>query len=76
MIIRCGGVSRGQDALGEVYVELKHRGKVYRGRAVATDIALASAEKRFLSTINRIIASDVRLAPAVDDSKLNLVNMV
>lgn len=46
-------VTVGQDAQGEVYVEVKHEGKIYRSRAVSTDIVEASAHA-FLNTLNRI----------------------
>lgn len=46
-------VSGGQDAQGEVYVECRHEGRVYRGRAVSTDIVQASADA-FLEVLNRI----------------------
>ena len=46
-------VTVGQDAQGEVYVEVKHDGRIYRSRAVSTDIVQASADA-FLATLNRI----------------------
>jgi 2-isopropylmalate synthase len=46
-------VTVGKDAQGEVFVEVRHEGKVYRGRAVSTDIVSASAAA-FLQVLNRI----------------------
>ncbi|HYV38695.1 MAG TPA: 2-isopropylmalate synthase [Gemmataceae bacterium] len=46
-------VTVGQDAQGEAHVEAEHNGKVYRGRAVNTDVIEASA-LAFLQVINRI----------------------
>lgn len=48
-------VSVGKDAQGEVYVEVKHDGKVFRSRSVSTDIVEASAVA-FLNALNRIAA--------------------
>lgn len=48
-------VSGGKDAQGEVYVEGRHDGKVYRARAVSTDIVEASA-LAFLTVLSRITA--------------------
>src|SRR5690606_7747522 len=48
-------ISVGKDAQGEVFVEIKHEGKVYRTRAVSTDIVEASAVA-FLNALNRIAA--------------------
>lgn len=48
-------VTGGKDAQGEVYVEIKHEGKVYRSRSVSTDIVEASATA-LLNAINRIAA--------------------
>jgi len=50
---RVHSVTVGKDALGEVVVQLEHRGRLYRGRGVSTDSIEASA-KAFLSAINRI----------------------
>mgnify|MGYP000563169001 CR=1 FL=1 len=53
---RVHSVTVGKDALGEVVVQLEHRGQLYRGRGVSTDSVEASA-KAFLSAINRIAAA-------------------
>jgi 2-isopropylmalate synthase len=53
-------LSVGEDAQGEVALEVEHQGRRYRTRAVDTDILVASA-RAFLEALNRI-ASD---APAV-----------
>ena len=47
-------VTVGKDALGEVNVEAEYSGKVYRGRAVSTDVIRASA-KAYVGLINRIV---------------------
>ncbi|QDU63817.1 2-isopropylmalate synthase [Planctomycetes bacterium Pan216] len=46
-------VSVGKDAQGEVYVEVKHEGRVYRSRAVSTDIVEASAFA-YMNALNKI----------------------
>ena len=48
-------VTVGQDAQGEVTVQVEHRGELYRGRGVSTDSVEASA-RAFLNAINRIAA--------------------
>ncbi|MFO1019715.1 MAG: 2-isopropylmalate synthase [Planctomycetales bacterium] len=45
-------VSGGQDAQGEVHVEIEHRGRKYNGRGVSTDILEASAFA-FLRAMNK-----------------------
>jgi 2-isopropylmalate synthase len=47
-------VTVGQDAQGEAHVEAEYGGKMFRGRAVNTDIIEASA-LAFLQVINRIV---------------------
>lgn len=56
-------VTGGKDAQGEVYVEVKHDGKVYRARSASTDIVEASAIA-FLNAVNRIAAGHSKRAPA------------
>ena len=46
-------VTVGEDAQGEAHVEAEYNGKIFRGRAVSTDIIEASA-LAFLQVINRI----------------------
>jgi 2-isopropylmalate synthase len=53
-------VTTGEDAQGEVSIEVEHPTGVYRGRAVSTDIVEGSA-RAFLDVVNRIA---LRLAPA------------
>ena len=48
-------VTVGQDAQGEVRVQIEYDGQLYRGRGVSTDSVEASA-KAFLNAINRIAA--------------------
>jgi 2-isopropylmalate synthase len=47
-------VTVGKDAQGEVNVEAEYDGRVYRGRAVSTDVIRASAEA-YVGLINRIV---------------------
>jgi 2-isopropylmalate synthase len=46
-------VTLGEDAQGEVSVEVEHNGRTLRGQATSTDIIEASA-RAFLHTVNRI----------------------
>jgi len=46
-------VSKGEDAQGEVTIEIEHPTGVYRGRALSTDIIEGSA-RAFLDVVNRI----------------------
>jgi len=46
-------VSTGEDAQGEVSIEVEHKTGVYRGRALSTDIVEGSA-RAFLDVVNRI----------------------
>ncbi|MDY0171100.1 MAG: 2-isopropylmalate synthase [Thermoguttaceae bacterium] len=52
---RVHSVTVGQDAQGEVTVQVEHNGRLYRGRGVSTDSLEASA-LAFLNAINRILA--------------------
>jgi 2-isopropylmalate synthase len=52
---RVHSVTVGQDAQGEVTVQVEYDGRLYRGRGVSTDSVEASA-KAFLNAINRIEA--------------------
>jgi 2-isopropylmalate synthase len=57
----------GEDAQGEVTIEVEHEGRTFRGRGVSTDIVVASAHA-FLEVMNR--AAAVRVRPsfvATDD---------
>ena len=47
-------VTTGEDAQGEAILEVEYDGRIYRGRAVSTDVIEASA-RAFLSLINRIV---------------------
>ena len=53
-------VSTGEDAQGEVSIEVEHPTGVYRGRALSTDIIEGSA-RAFLDVVNRIA---LKVAPA------------
>jgi 2-isopropylmalate synthase len=46
------GVSGGQDAQGEVLVEIEHNGKTYHGTGLSTDIIEASA-RAYLQALNK-----------------------
>jgi 2-isopropylmalate synthase len=57
-------VSTGEDAQGEVSIEVEHPTGVYRGRALSTDIIEGSA-RAFLDVVNRIALK----TPAARDSE-------
>ncbi len=60
---RVQAVTVGNDAQGEVNVEVEHNGHLYRGRGVSTDSVEASG-KAFLNAINRVaIDAAPRLHP-------------
>lgn len=65
-------VTGGKDAQGEVYVEIKHDGKVYRARSSSTDIVEASASA-FLNAINRIAAGQPQRAAAEETAEARTV---
>jgi len=50
---RIQSVTVGEDAQGEVSLEVEHETGVYRGRALSTDIIEGSA-RAFLDVVNRI----------------------
>jgi len=52
---RVHSVTVGQDAQGEVAVQVEQNGRLYRGRGVSTDSLEASA-LAYLNAINRILA--------------------
>ena len=54
----------GQDAQGEVRIEVEHEGHTYRGRGINTDIVVASADA-FLEVVNRISAVRPKAALAL-----------
>ncbi|MGE5413917.1 MAG: 2-isopropylmalate synthase [Syntrophomonadaceae bacterium] len=57
-------VSTGEDAQGEVSIEVEHATGVYRGRALSTDIVEGSA-RAFLDVVNRIALK----VPAANESE-------
>ncbi len=57
-------VSTGEDAQGEVSIEVEHASGVYRGRALSTDIVEGSA-RAFLDVVNRIALK----TPATDEAR-------
>jgi 2-isopropylmalate synthase len=59
-------VTGGEDAQGEVRVEVEHDGRTQRGQAVSTDIIEASAQA-FLQAINRLaMRGQARLNPQTE----------
>ena len=50
---RIQSVTVGEDAQGEVSLEVEHETGVYRGRALSTDVIEGSA-RAFLDVVNRI----------------------
>src|SRR5438876_210924 len=59
-------VTGGEDAQGEVRVEVEHEGRTQRGQAVSTDIIEASAQA-FLQAINRLaMRGQPRLNPQTE----------
>jgi 2-isopropylmalate synthase len=48
-------VTVGEDAQGEVSVDIEHSGRLYKAQAVSTDIIEASA-RAFLDAINRVVS--------------------
>jgi len=55
-------VSKGEDAQGEVSIEVEHRTGVYRARALSTDIIEGSA-RAFLDVMNRIALKGPQTKP-------------
>jgi 2-isopropylmalate synthase len=49
----------GEDAQGEVLIEVEHDGRTYGGRGVSTDIIVGSAQA-FLEVVNRIVSGRPR----------------
>jgi 2-isopropylmalate synthase len=48
------GVTGGKDAMGEVSMRVKAKGKIVTGRGVSTDVIVASA-KAYISAVNKLI---------------------
>jgi 2-isopropylmalate synthase len=57
----------GEDAQGEVTLEVEHEGRIFRGRGVSTDIVVASAHA-FLEVMNR--AAAVRVRPTFQEAEV------
>ncbi len=51
---RINSVTSGKDALGEVFLRVKFKGKEFTGRAIATDIIRASIEA-YLNAVNKAL---------------------
>ena len=64
---RIVSMTPGEDAQGEVLLEVEHDGRTYGGRGVSTDIIVGSA-RAFLEVVNRISAGRPRaVRPAIDE---------
>jgi 2-isopropylmalate synthase len=66
---RISAVTTGEDAQGEVSLEVEHSTGVYRGRALSTDIIEGSA-RAFLDVVNRIAlksGTGTKSAQAMDE---------
>jgi 2-isopropylmalate synthase len=61
-------VSTGEDAQGEVSIEVEHPTGVYRGRALSTDIIEGSA-RAFLDVVNRIA---LKLVPRESEARAEM----
>jgi len=61
-------VSTGEDAQGEVSIEVEHPTGVYRGRALSTDIIEGSA-RAFLDVVNRIA---LKMSPRVSEARAEM----
>ena len=61
-------VSTGEDAQGEVTIEVEHPTGVYRGRALSTDIIEGSA-RAFLDVVNRIA---LRMSPRMSEARAEM----
>ena len=57
-------ISSGKDAQGEVTVEVRHAGAVFRGRGISTDIIEASA-RAYLTVLNKIAARQAKSTQVV-----------
>ena len=56
-------VTPGQDALGEVRVQVRVGGRLFGGRSAATDVLAASAEA-YLDAVNRAVAAGAAAPPS------------
>ncbi len=63
---RIASMTPGEDAQGEVQIEVEHEGRSYGGRGISTDIIVGSAQA-FLQVMNRIAGSRPRPARSVPD---------
>jgi 2-isopropylmalate synthase len=62
---RIQSVTVGEDAQGEVSLEVEHATGVYRGRALSTDVIEGSA-RAFLDVVNRIA---LRIKPEEEEQE-------
>jgi 2-isopropylmalate synthase len=63
---RIASMTPGEDAQGEVQIEVEHEGRSYGGRGISTDIIVGSAQA-FLQVMNRIATARPRPARAVPE---------
>ncbi|MFN2545932.1 MAG: 2-isopropylmalate synthase [Myxococcales bacterium] len=66
---RIVSMTPGEDAQGEVLIEVEHDGRRYGGRGVSTDIIVGSA-RAFLEVVNRISAGRPRAVRPVHDEEV------
>ena len=64
-------VTVGEDAQGEVSVDIEHNGKLYKAQAVSTDIIEASAQA-FLDAINRVLSKRQSAHDAAETMRQNV----
>lgn len=60
-------VSRGRDAVGEVFVHVDFDGRMFTGKAASTDIVDASA-RAYLHSVNKLMYANRRRAGLVDEA--------
>ncbi|MBI3950997.1 MAG: 2-isopropylmalate synthase [Acidobacteria bacterium] len=60
-------VTRGRDAVGEVFVHVDFDGRMFTGKAASTDIVDASA-RAYLHAVNKVLYADQRRAAQADES--------
>ena len=71
--LQINSVSAGEDAQGEATVDVESDGRRFRGRAVNTDIVVASAQA-YLEVVNRIAAGRLpRRSPALPEMSCGAV---
>ena len=66
---RIVSMTPGEDAQGEVLIEVEHDGRTYGGRGVSTDIIVGSA-RAFLEVVNRVSAGRPRAVRSAADEEV------